>query len=173
MISCVTLWQVTSPFCALDFKIARRNQEPCTTDIQVHWTNYLITQPNKYLLSTYLAGCCIHRVVNQDRFGIYFPSPSSLVGCQPQKAKALVKHRVTLQTDLTSPCCSHLSLLTWLSPGEEGEMPLHVGKWWEGQSGKVLWRVLPPLYQSRSRGCVTVGRKPPMQPESSMTTTVR
>lgn len=88
MISCVTLWQVTSSFCALDFKIARRNQDSCTTCIQVHWTNYLINQPNKYLLSTYLAGCCIHRVVNQDRFGIYFPSPSSLVGCQPTKSKS-------------------------------------------------------------------------------------
>lgn len=26
--------------------------------------------------------------MNQDRFGIYFPSPSSLVGCQPTKSKS-------------------------------------------------------------------------------------
>lgn len=47
-----------------------------------------MNRPNKYLLSTYLAGCCIHRGVNQDRFGICFPSPSSLVGCQPTKSKS-------------------------------------------------------------------------------------
>lgn len=134
MISYVTLWQVTSPFCALDFKIARRNQDPCTTDIQVHWTNYLINQPNKYLLSTYLAGCCTHRVVNQDRFGIYLPSPSSLVGCQPTKSKSPGQ----IQGDSTNrPYCPLLLTPEFTHLTHLGRKEKCHSMWGSGGNGRV------------------------------------
>ena len=57
-----------------------------------------MNQPNKYLSACLVV---LHLEGGQDRFGTYFPCSSSLADCQPRKAKALVKHRATLQTGFT------------------------------------------------------------------------